>query len=50
MTSVEMAADAGVRAWIAAWQDGWRRHDPSVIAATYAEDCRFRSVVKEDAR
>jgi ketosteroid isomerase-like protein len=43
MTTMEMTADAGVRAWIAAWQDGWRRHDPAVIAARYAEDCRFRS-------
>lgn len=33
----------GVRAWVAAWQDGWARHDPEVIAARYAPDCRFRS-------
>ena len=33
----------GARAWVAAWQDGWARHDPDVIAARYAEDCRFRS-------
>ena len=33
----------GARAWVAAWQDGWTRHDPNVIAARYAPDCRFRS-------
>lgn len=33
----------GSREWVAAWSDGWRRHDPDVIAARYAEDCRFRS-------
>jgi len=33
----------GARAWISAWQDGWARHDPDVIAERYAEDCRFRS-------
>jgi nuclear transport factor 2 (NTF2) superfamily protein len=33
----------GARAWVAAWQDGWARHDPDVIAARYAPDCRFRS-------
>jgi hypothetical protein len=38
MTPVE-----GARAWIAAWQDGWSRHDPEVIAARYAPDARFRS-------
>jgi hypothetical protein len=31
------------RAWVEAWKDGWARHDPDVIAARYAEDCRFRS-------
>jgi nuclear transport factor 2 (NTF2) superfamily protein len=31
------------RAWVEAWQDGWARHDPDVIAARYAEGCRFRS-------
>jgi nuclear transport factor 2 (NTF2) superfamily protein len=36
-------AAEGVRAWIDAWKDGWSRHDPEVIAARYAEDCRFRS-------
>lgn len=33
----------GARAWVAAWQDGWSRHDPDVIAARYAAACRFRS-------
>lgn len=33
----------GARAWVEAWKDGWARHDPDVIAARYAEDCRFRS-------
>lgn len=33
----------GARAWVAAWQDGWARHEPEVIAARYAPDCRFRS-------
>lgn len=33
----------GARAWAAAWQDGWSRHDPDVIAARYAPDARFRS-------
>jgi nuclear transport factor 2 (NTF2) superfamily protein len=33
----------GARAWVAAWQDGWSRHDPDVIAARYAPDARFRS-------
>jgi hypothetical protein len=33
----------GARAWVAAWQDGWERHDPEVVAARYALDCRFRS-------
>lgn len=33
----------GARAWVAAWKDGWARHDPHVIAARYTEDCRFRS-------
>jgi hypothetical protein len=34
---------AGTLAWVEAWKDGWARHDPDVIAARYAEDCRFRS-------
>jgi hypothetical protein len=38
-----MTALEGVRAWVAAWQDGWSRHDPVVIAARYAPDARFRS-------
>ena len=33
----------GARAWVAAWQDGWSRHDPDVIAARYTPDARFRS-------
>jgi nuclear transport factor 2 (NTF2) superfamily protein len=33
----------GVLAWVEAWRDGWARHDPEVIAARYASDCRFRS-------
>jgi ketosteroid isomerase-like protein len=38
-----VSAEAGVRAWVDAWRDGWQRHDPHVIAARYAADCRFRS-------
>ena len=33
----------GARALVDAWTDGWARHDPEVIAARYAPDCRFRS-------
>jgi nuclear transport factor 2 (NTF2) superfamily protein len=33
----------GARAWVAAWSDGWARHDPEMIAARYAPECRFRS-------
>jgi hypothetical protein len=33
----------GARAWIAAWSDGWARHDPGVISSRYAPDCAFRS-------
>ena len=33
----------GAWAWIEAWKAGWAGHDPAVIAARYAEDCRFRS-------
>ena len=33
----------GAQAWVAAWKDGWARHDPEVIAARYAAGCRFRS-------
>jgi len=33
----------GARAWVAAWQAGWSRHDPGVIAERYTVDCRFRS-------
>jgi len=33
----------GARAWIEAWKDGWAHHDPAVVAARYAPDCRFRS-------
>jgi hypothetical protein len=33
----------GARAWVAAWKDGWARHEPDVIAARYAPDVRFRS-------
>ena len=38
-----MTPAEGARAWAAAWQDGWERHDPEVVAARYAPDCRFRS-------
>jgi nuclear transport factor 2 (NTF2) superfamily protein len=31
-------------AWVAAWSDGWARHDPSAVAARYALDCVFRSM------
>jgi hypothetical protein len=33
----------GARAWVEAWKEGWARHDPEVVAARYAPDCRFRS-------
>jgi len=33
----------GARAWVAAWSDGWARHDADAVAARYAPDCRFRS-------
>lgn len=42
-TQTELGALEGARAWVAAWSDGWARHDPEVIAARYAPDCRFRS-------
>jgi nuclear transport factor 2 (NTF2) superfamily protein len=38
-----MTPQEGARAWVEAWKDGWARHDPDVIAARYARDCRFRS-------
>ena len=38
----------GARAWVDAWKDGWARHDPEVIAARYAPDCRFRSQAFRD--
>jgi nuclear transport factor 2 (NTF2) superfamily protein len=38
-----MDAERGAQAWMQAWKDGWARHDPEVIAARYAPDCRFRS-------
>ena len=38
MTPLEAA-----RAWVAAWTDGWARHDADAIAARYALDCTFRS-------
>jgi hypothetical protein len=38
MTGVQAAA-----AWVAAWTDGWARHDPEILARRYAPDCRFRS-------
>jgi ketosteroid isomerase-like protein len=38
-----MTPQDGARAWVEAWKDGWARHDPDVIAARYAPDCRFRS-------
>jgi len=43
MPSSNVTTEQGVRAWVEAWKDGWARHDPAVIAARYAEDCRFRS-------
>jgi ketosteroid isomerase-like protein len=33
----------GARAWVAAWSDGWARHDAGVVAARYTPDCTFRS-------
>jgi hypothetical protein len=42
MTGLD-AIEQGARAWVDAWKDGWARHDPEVIAARYAPDCRFRS-------
>ena len=38
MTTLEAA-----EAWVDAWKDGWARHDPGVISARYAPECRFRS-------
>ena len=38
-----MSPVEGARAWVAAWKDGWARHDPDTVASRYAEDCRFRS-------
>ena len=43
MTEPGMTPLEGARAWVAAWSEGWERHDPDRIAARYAEDCRFRS-------
>jgi hypothetical protein len=43
MTAPRMTSEEGARLWVDAWKDGWTRHDPAVIAARYAEDCRFRS-------
>lgn len=39
----QMSPQDAARAWVDAWSDGWSRHDPNVIAARYAHDCRFRS-------
>jgi len=36
-------ADAA-SAWVDAWSEGWAQHDPTVIAARYAESCVFRSL------
>ena len=30
---------AAARKWIRAWSDGWRDHQPEVIASRYADDC-----------
>ena len=38
-----MTPSEGARAWVEAWQHGWAQHDPEVIAARYAPECRFRS-------
>jgi uncharacterized protein (TIGR02246 family) len=38
-----MDAGAAARAWVEAWSKGWATHDPTLIAARYAEDCEFRS-------
>jgi nuclear transport factor 2 (NTF2) superfamily protein len=35
--------DPAARAWVKAWEMGWARHDPDVIAARYAEDCLIRT-------
>ncbi len=43
MTAAEKTTEQGARAWVEAWRDGWARHDPAVIAARYAPECRFRS-------
>src|SRR4051794_23216471 len=44
MARPAMSPAEAARAWVDAWSDGWRRHDPEVIAARYAVDCRFRSL------
>ncbi len=31
------------RAWVDAWEQGWRTHDPKRIAARYADGASFRS-------
>jgi len=43
MRSADATTEEGARAWVAAWKDGWARHDPEAVAARYAERCRFRS-------
>lgn len=38
-----MTAEEAARRWIAAWAEGWRDHDPSVIAPLYADEAVFVS-------
>ena len=38
-----MDAKTAVSGWIAGWSQGWRDHDPTPIAALYADDALFVS-------
>src|SRR5438105_342753 len=38
-----MTPGQAAEAWVTAWSDGWRHHDPDVIAARYADNAEFLS-------
>lgn len=38
-----MEAETAARAWVEAWERGWRAHDAGPIVARYAPGARFRS-------
>lgn len=38
-----MSPAEAARAWVEAWSDGWRNHQPEVVAGRYAADCEFMS-------